>query len=148
MDTRMDKIGTAGLAVTIAVAIGMVVHLSGQPAQGTADFRFPVSAEVRDAQGVVMLRGTFGPVGGDSDTEVERRAALTSVEGGGTATGDAEVEYQVSNPHLQDVEFNVKGVPARARLTLVIDGTAAVSATANDKGEAEGEVIIAVAQRP
>ena len=148
METRMDKIGAAGLAATIAVAIGMVVHLSGQPAQLDADFRSPVTAEVRDAQGMVMLRGTFGPDGGDSDTEVERRAALTSVEARGTAAGDAEVEYQVSNPHLQEVEFKVKGVPARSVLTLVIDGTAAVSATANDNGEAEAEVTVAVAQRP
>jgi hypothetical protein len=49
---------------------------------------------------------------------------------------------------VQEVEFNVTGVPARAVLTLVLDGTTVLSATANDKGEAEAEVNVAVAQRP
>jgi hypothetical protein len=148
MNTRMDRIGAGGLIITVAVAIGMVVHLSGQVAQVSGDFRNAVSAEVRDAQGVVLLRGTFAAVDGDSDNEVERQATLASTEPAVTATGDAEVEYQNDQPNMQEVEFNVTGVPARAVLTLVLDGTAVLSATANDKGEAEAEVQVSVAARP
>ena len=148
MNTRMDRIGAGGLVITVAVAIAMVVHLNGQVSQVSGDFRNAVTAEVRDAQGAVLLRGTFAAVGGDSDSEVERQATLASTEAGATATGDAEVEYEKDQPHVQEVEFNVTGVPARAVLTLVLDGTTVLSATANDKGEAEAEVQVSVAPRP
>ena len=148
MNTRMDRIGAGGLVITVAVAIAMVVHLNGQASQVSGDFRNAVTAEVLNAQGAVLLRGTFAAVGGDNDDEVERQATLTSTEAGAAATGDAEVEDQKHQPNLQEVEFNVTGVPARAVLTLVLDGTTVLSATANDKGEVDAEVQVSVAQRP
>jgi hypothetical protein len=140
MTTQMDRVGAAGLAITIAVAVGMVIHLSGQASQVSGDFRNAVTAEVRDAQGGVLLRGTFAAVPGDSDNEVERQATLASAEAGGTAAGNAEVEFEKSRPDVQEVEFNVTGLRAGTALTLVIDGHRVITATANGKGEAEAEV--------
>jgi hypothetical protein len=143
----MDKIGAAGLVVTAAVAVAMVVHLSGQQASAVSgDFRNAVTAEVRDAQGTVLLRGSFVQVADDNDSDLERKATLTSTQTGGQATGEAEVEYNKNQPDVQEVEFNVTGAPARAQLTLVLDGKDVISATANDQGKAEAEVNVSVAQ--
>ena len=148
MTSQMDKVGVVGLVITAAVAVAMVVHLSGQTPQLDGDFRNAVTAEVRDAKGTVLLRGTFAQVPGDGDSEVERQATLTPTAEGGSAAGDAEVEYETHTPDVQEVEFNVTGVPARAVLTLVLDGKDVVAATANDKGEAEAEVAVAVVKQP
>jgi hypothetical protein len=42
----------------------------------------------------------------------------------------------------------VSGVPARAIVTLVLDGRDVISATANDKGRAKAEFDVAVTPRP
>jgi hypothetical protein len=149
MRTKGQKIVAAAFATTVAIAVAMVVNLTGQQAsQISGDFRNATTAEIRDAQGTVLLRGTFTQVAGDSESEVERQATLAPVAAGGTAAGDAEVEYQKDKPDVQEVEFNVTGVPARAILTLVLDGRDVFSATANDKGEVEAEANVTVGQRP
>ena len=148
MKTKVEKIAVAALTTTMAIAVGMVIHVSGQPtAQVNGDFRNAVTAEVRDSQGQVLLRGTFAPVAGDDDA-VERQAALTAAADGGQATGDAEIEYSKSEPNVQEIEFEVSGVPARAILTLVLDGRDVISATANDKGRAEAEFNVPLVPRP
>ena len=126
----------------------MIVHLSGQQAPSVSgDFRNAGTAEVRDAQGQVLLQGTFAPVAGDED-EIERLATLAATTAGSQATGDAEIEYRKDEPNMQEIEFQVSGVPPRAVLSLVIDGTAVLSATANDQGRAEAEANVAVTPRP
>ena len=91
------------------------------------------------------MRGTFAATAGDTDKEVERKAALAAIAGG-KAAGEAEIEYETDKPDVHEIEFNVKGVPARAIVTLVLDGRDVVSATANDKGEAEAEVNVKTGQ--
>ena len=148
MKAPVSKIAMGGLVATAGIAVAMVVHLSGQPASSVSgDFRNVSTAEVRDAQGQVLLRGTFAPVAGD-ENEVERKAALAPITTGSQATGDAEVEYQKDEPNMQEIEFQVTGVPARAIVTLVLDGRDVISATANDEGKAEAEVNVAVTPRP
>jgi hypothetical protein len=71
-------------------------------------------------------------------------APLTATEHGGAATGDVEVEYRKDGATTQEVEFQVTRVPPRAVLTLVIDGTAVISATADEQGRAEAEVAVAM----
>ena len=139
MNSPMKKIAAVGIATAAAVGVAMMVSLDGrQAASTTGDFRNATTAEVRDAQGTVLLRGTFAAAAGDSK-EIERKAALTSVSAGGTASGEAEIEYQADKPDVQEIEFNVTGVPARAIVTLMLDGRDVISATANDKGVAEAE---------
>lgn len=147
MKSPVKKIAAVGIATVAAVGVAMMVSLDGQQtASTTGDFRNATTAEVRDAQGTVLLRGTFAATAGDTDKEVERKAALSAINAGGTASGEAEVEYQTDKPDVQEVEFNVTGVPARAIVTLVLDGRDVVSATANDKGVAEAEVNVNTGQ--
>jgi hypothetical protein len=146
--TKVPKIAAAGLAVTAAVAVAMVIGLSGnQTANITGDFRNATTAEIRDAQGKVLLRGTLAAVAGDG-SDVERQATLTATPDGGQAAGDVEVEYSKSEPNMQEIEFEVTGVPARAIVTLVLDGRDVFSATADDKGRAKAEYDVAVTPRP
>jgi hypothetical protein len=147
MTTKVQKIAAAGLATTAAVAVAMVINLSGnQTANVSGDFRNATTAEVRDAGGKVLLRGTFAAAGAGDD--VERQATLTATADGGQATGDAEIEYSQAEPNVQEIEFEVSGVPARAIVTLVLDGRDVISATANDKGRAKAEFDVAVTPRP
>jgi hypothetical protein len=147
MTTKVQKIAAAGLATTAAVAVAMVINLSGnQTANVSGDFRYATTAEVRDAGGKVLLRGTFAAAGAGDD--VERQATLTATADGGQATGDAEIEYSQAEPNVQEIEFEVSGVPARAIVTLVLDGRDVISATANDKGRAKAEFDVAVTPRP
>ena len=147
MTGTVPRIAIAGLAATAAVAVAMVVHLNGQqPSKVSGDFRNANIAEVRDAQGQVLLQGTFAAAAGDED-EIERVATLAATTAGGQAAGDAEIEYRKDDPNTQEIEFQVSGVPARAVVSLVIDGTAVLSATANDKGRAEAEANVALTPR-
>ncbi len=146
--TKVPKIAAAGLAATAAVAVAMVINLSGnQTANISGDFRNATTAEIRDAQGKVLLRGNFTSVGNDADN-VERLAKLTATPDGGQASGDAELEYKTAEPNTQEIEFEVAGVPARAILTLVLDGRDVISATADDKGRAEAEFDVPIVARP
>lgn len=143
MKISVQKLSIVGLIATWAFAVAMVVHLKAQQqAQVTGDFRNATSAEVRDARGSVLLRGTFVPADPDDDEdgEIERLAKLLAADAGSKATGEAEVEYRKDAPDMQEVEFLVTGVPAGAVLTLFIDGKSVVSATADAKGRAEAEV--------
>jgi hypothetical protein len=147
MKNPVQRMAKAGLMVMMAFAVAMVVHISGQEqAQVNGDFRNAVTAEVREAQGKVLLRGTFAPVDADDDNEIERLAKLAPTEPGGKASGEAEVEYSKNTPNTQEIEFQVSGVAARAVVTLVLDGKAVISATADDNGYAEAEVDVSVAQ--
>ncbi len=147
MKNPVKKFTAAGIATAAAVGVAMMVSLDGQSASNvTGDFRNAATAEVRDSAGTVLMRGTFAATAGDTDKEVERKAALTALGAGGTAAGEAEIEYQTDKPDVHEIEFNVTGVPARAIVTLVLDGRDVMSATANDKGEAEAEVNVKTGQ--
>jgi hypothetical protein len=145
MKSPVKKIAAFGIATAAAAGMAMMVSVEGrQVATATGDFRNATTAEVRDAQGTVLLRGTFAAASGDNDKEIERKATLTAVNAGDKARGEAEVEHHTDKPDVQEVEFNVKGVPARAILTLVLDGRDVVSATADEKGNAEAEADVNV----
>ena len=144
----IPKIALTGLAVTGAVVTAMVINLNGnQVANISGDFRNASTAEIRDAQGKVLVRGTFAPAAGD-ENEVERQATLTATPEGGQAAGAAEVEYSKADLNMQEIEFEVTGVPARAIVTLVLDGKDVISTTADDKGRADAEFDVPVTPRP
>lgn len=142
MKSPVQKIAIGGLVATMALAAFMIVQLRAQQAaQITGDFSNARTAEIRDAQGTVLLSGTFADAAQDAgeEDEVERKAALTSPSGG-AVTGEAEVEYQKATPAVQEVEFTAIGLPAGAQVTFVIDGATVTSATADKNGKAEAEV--------
>jgi hypothetical protein len=148
MTTGLGKLAAAWMIATVAVAVGMLVHLEGQKrSEVSADFRNAAVAEIRDSQGAVLLRGNFTAAAGDDD-EIDRKAALTATEHGGAATGNAEVEYRKDGATTQEVEFQVRQAPPHAVLTLVIDGTTVINTTADEQGRAEAEADVAVPRQP
>lgn len=135
MDKR-QMIPAGGLLATVAAAAYMVVQLNGQAGQPTADLTNAALAEVRNAQGQVILSGQFQLVEEDDD-DVERKAGLAPTGVDADATGEAEVEFSKTAPSEQEVEFSVQNVAAGAVLTFVIDGTQVATATADQRGRAE-----------
>jgi len=137
----------AGL-VAIAAAVSMAVaQLSGEQAQAIAgDFRNAAVAEVHDAQGQVLLRGSFAPVDTDDEGEIERLAPLTAVQSQVTAKGEAEVEYQTDAPTEQEVELSLSGLAAGTEIAFVIDGTKIGTAKADNRGRVSLELAVKSAQ--
>ena len=138
MRTRRQWIPIAGLVATIVGAAYVVVQLDGQTPP-TGDFRNAATAQVRDAQGRVVLQGQFtAPV--DEDGGLERVATLTQTGVDADAAGEAEVEFAKTNPTEQEVEFSVSNLAAGMPVTFVIDGVDVASATTDQQGQAEVEL--------
>jgi hypothetical protein len=137
----MKKTTAAGaIVVASLIAIGADQLYGQKPGQVSGDFRNAVTAEVRDAQGQPLLRGSFEAVDADDKGEVERLAKLTAVTPGSSATGEAEVEYQTDSPATQEIELTATGIAAGSQVSLVIDGAAVATATADKDGKVELEV--------
>ena len=139
MNNKRQLIPAAGLLATFIAAVYMVVQLNGQTAGPTGDFTNAARAEVRDAQGQVILSGQFQRVD-EEDDDIERKATLASSGVDADAAGEAEVEFSKAAPVQQEVEFSVRNVAAGAVLTFVIDGTDVATATADRRGRAEVEL--------
>ena len=139
MSDKRQLIPITGLLVTMVFTTYMVVQISGHgtPAP-TGNFTNAAVAEVKDAQGQVLLQGQF-VVADEDDDDIERKATLTSTVGA-DAAGEAEVEFAKSAPATQEIEFSVSGLQAGATFTFVIDGQDLATATANQRGRAEVEV--------
>lgn len=133
---------SAGVAAVLFAA----VSLAQTPQALVGDYRNAAAAEIRNAQGDVLLKGTFAPSDTDDDGEVERLAKLEPATAATGLAGEAEVEYQKDDPNIQEVEFLVTGAQPGAVLTLFVDGKSVMSATADDKGRAEAEVNIRAAR--
>src|SRR5687767_6983662 len=119
MNKTAQRISMAGLGAVLILAVAMIAQLMAQQRSTvTGDFRNAQAAEVRDAQGAVLLRGTFAPADGDDDQEVERLATLQPTDAGRKMAGEAEVEYQKDAPDTQEVEFQVLSAQPGSVLTL------------------------------
>lgn len=140
MSDKRQAIAVSGLFATITVSVYMVVvQLNGQTTQVTGDFTSASAAEVRDAQGQVVLRGQF-QLAEEEDDDVERKAVLGPTDGDADATGEAEVEFSKGASSTQEIEFAVRNVAPGMALTFVIDGVDVATATADDRGRAEVEL--------
>lgn len=142
---------TLFLTMAVAIVVTTIIAIAADQLYGmratqvTGDFRNAVLAEVRDAQGQVLLHGSFAPADADDQGEVERLAKLTPVTAGGNASGEAEVEYQSDNPTLQEVELTATGLAAGVTVSLIIDGTPVTTAKADNKGKVEVELEVSSA---
>ena len=143
MNKKVQTLALTGLGLIMVAAMVMIVQLRAQQTV-TGDFREAKVAEIHDAQGNVLLKGTFAPADGDDDQEVERVAKLAPVSAGSAGSGEAEVEYRKDAPNVQEIEFLVEGVKPRTALTLVLDGKPVLRATADEKGKAEAEANVSV----
>jgi len=143
VNKKLQIAAISGLLAVILVATAAVVQLRGEPAaQITGDFRNAVVAEVHDAQGQVLLRGSFAQVDADDKGEVERHATLTATSGDAKVTGEAEVEYQTEQPTDQEVELTVKGLTAGMDIAFVIDGQTVTTAKADKRGGVDVELAV------
>jgi hypothetical protein len=99
MTTTRQWIPLAGLSATMAVAIYAVAQMHAQ-APATADFTNAASAQVRNAQGQIVLQGQFmTPV--EEDGGLERRATLSPTGVDADAAGEAEVEFDRTGARLR-----------------------------------------------
>jgi hypothetical protein len=131
------------LLLTLVASGYMAAQLHAQTPALTGDFTQAVTAQVRDAQGLIVLEGQFAaPV--EDDGDLERKAKLAPAGADADATGEAEIEFAKTAPAGQELEFSIKNVEPGARFTFVIDGTVIGTATANRKGKAEVEVKVAM----
>ena len=139
MKNRRQIISVAGLLATMAAAVYMVVQLNAQTSAPAGDFTNAAIAEVRDAQGQVLLRGSFQQAD-EEDDDIERKAVLAVAGADADARGEAEVEFSKNAPAKQEVEFSVRNVAPGTVLTFAIDGVDVATATADGKGQAEVEL--------
>ena len=100
---------------TISLIAGLVAAVAGcsgaraSSQQPSVDFTNATLAEVRNAEGQVLLSGTFVAVEGDSETERKATLAPTGIDA--DAAGEAEVEYcRDRDCDTQEVEFTVTNV--------------------------------------
>jgi hypothetical protein len=139
MKDKRQTISIVGLLATIAAAVYMVVQLNGQERPPTGDFTNAATAEVRDAQGQVVLRGQF-VLADEEDDDIERKATLEPTGVDADAAGEAEVEFSKTAPAIQEVEFSVRNLQPGIAFTFVIDGVDVATATADRRGRAEVEL--------
>ena len=141
MKTR-QWIPVGGLLVTF-IAAGVIVVASSQQGTAPADFTNAATAQVKDAQGQIVLEGPFMmPV--EEDGGLERRATLAPTGVDTDATGEAEVEYATGTPTEQEVEFSVENVAPAATFTFAIDGTDVASAKSDRRGRVEVELNVSM----
>ena len=139
MKDKRQMIPAVGLLATAVAAVYMVVRLNGQTTVPNADFTNAAFAEVRDAQGQVVLSGQF-QMADEDDDDVERKAELVPTGVDADATGEAEVEFSNDAAAAQDVEFSIRHVSPNTAFTFVIDGTALATVTSDRQGRAEIEL--------
>ena len=139
MEDKRQLIPLAGLLATMVAAIYMVVQLNAQARTPASDFTNAAVAEVRDAQGQVVLSGPF-QVAAEDDDDVERKAVLVPTGVDADATGEAEVEFARNAPAEQEVEFSIRNLAPGIAFTFLIDGTVVATATTDAKGRAEVEL--------
>ena len=135
MSDKKLMISMGGLLATMVVAVYFVVQLSGQAPAQTGDFTNAATAEVKDGQGQVILRGQFQQVD-EEDDDIERKATLRAAGSDADAAGEAEVEYASSGAAEQELEFSIRNVEPNATYTFVIDGRDVGNAKADEKGRA------------
>ena len=139
MSNKRQLIPAAGLLGTIAIAVYMVIQLNAQTSTPAHDYRNATMAEVRDAQGQVVLRGQFVQ-SDEQDDDIERKATLEPTGVDGDAAGEAEVEFSTGTPAEQELEFSIRNVQPGAVFVFAIDGHEVTTATADRRGRVELEL--------
>ena len=138
MRDKRHVIPAGGFLATVAFAVYMVTQLNGQGPAPQANFTNATIAEVRDAQGQLVLRGQFA-LADEQDDDVERKAVLEPTGVDADAAGEAEIEFAKAAPATQEVEFSVRNLQAGVVFTFVIEGIDVATATSDRQGRAEVE---------
>jgi hypothetical protein len=138
------------LVVVGGLAAALEAQIAGPAQQEAVDFTAAAVAEVRNAQGQVILSGKFVAVA-EEDDDIERKAALKSTGVDTDAVGEAEVEVEVErtgSPRQQEVEFAISNVQPGAVFTFVIDGKIFATVTADGQGRAQHEREVPMPVKP
>ena len=139
MGSTRPWIPIGGLLVVLIGAVYAAAEMNEQGQAPAGDFTNAATAEVKGAQGQILLQGQFGaPV--DEDGGLERRAILQAAVAGSNADGEAEVEHAKTSATVQEVEFNVRQLQPGVSVTFVIDGKKIATATTDRQGRAEVEL--------
>ena len=139
MSDKRQWIPLGGLLATMAIVIYTVIQIHAQETGAvTGDFTNAAVAEVRDAKGQVILRGSFAPVE-EADDDIERKAVLATTGADPDAQGEAEVEFAKAAPTEQEIEFEARNLEPGSRVTFVIDGRDVATVVADKDGVAEFE---------
>ncbi len=147
MKQNRQMIPVAGLLAMLALAVYMVAQVNAQTQPVTGNFTNAATAEVRDAQGQVVLRGEF-QLADEEDDDVERKATLKPAGSDTDAAGEAEVEFAKASPATQEIEFSVRNVAPGTAFTFVIDGVEVGTATSDSRGRAELELEVKMSGSP
>jgi len=140
------SISIAAVAALILVTGYLVVQFAQEATIQSADFRNAATAEIRDAQGQVVLRGTF-MLEEEEDDDIERKATLAGTTGG-EVIGEAEVEFATEMPVDQEVEFAARGLVAGASYTLMVDERALATVAADERGRIAVELDVPLPGAP
>jgi hypothetical protein len=130
------------IAATVAI-VAPLAPLNGQVPAPTGDFRNASMAQVRDAQGQLVLQGQFMPPVDEGDG-LELIAILGPAGADTDAAGEADVEFTTTAPLEQEIEFSIRNLAPAATYIFAIDGTDVATATTDRKGRAEVEVDVDV----
>jgi hypothetical protein len=136
---RLPAIGLIFVCVGAAYAVAQNVPAATTIPAAIGDLATAVQAEVRAADGKVVLAGQFGEAVLDG-RETERTAKLTATAGS-TATGTAEIELVTRDGKVErELELDAEGLSPNTAYTFVVDQQTAATFTTNAKGEAEVEL--------
>ncbi len=146
MSDRRQWVPLTGLAGTLAIAVYMVVQLDAQSATPAVTVTNAVMAEVKDAQGQVVLQGQFGVADDDDDDDdSDRKAVLAPTGIDNDAAGEAEIEVSKATGAVQEVELEARGLTSGAAFTFFIDGREVAKGTADARGRLDVEQNVAAA---
>ena len=139
--TTMGLIGV-GTVACLLTAVGLT-RLDGSDDAGTlpaalGDLSRATAVEVKDAEGRVVLSGTFGTEQKDDDGARERKAALAAASGPGE--GEAEIEVTADATPRVELEVEVENLAASQTFTVYVDGQQAATLTTDARGKAEVEL--------
>jgi hypothetical protein len=147
MRHSLQWIPIGGLLVTMAIAVAMLAQLHAQKA-AAGDYSKAAVAEVHDAQGQVILRGSFVGVDDGDDDDVERKARLEAAGTDADAAGEAEIEVSTTNAAEQEIEFSIRNVQGSAAFVLIIDGREVARATSDGRGRVDVDLEVETATPP
>jgi hypothetical protein len=145
MITKYRLILMMGLCLIIISGAYVAGQLSAQtPRQEAIDYNKAATAEVRDSQGRVVLRGQFSVTDNDPN-DMERKALLSPTTVDSDAFGQAEIEFSGSGAQRRhEIEFEVRNLEPGSVFTLVIDGKKFATVTTTGDGHAEYEKYVPI----
>jgi hypothetical protein len=141
---RMTRMGLAGMVTVLcAVAAVGIARLDGADREAPlpaalGDLSRATAVQVKDAEGRVVLEGTFGAEQTDDDGAKERKAVLAAPNGKGN--GEAEIEVVGGSAPRVDLEIEVEGLAGGQTFSVHVDGQHAATITTDAGGDCEVEL--------